>query len=431
MLVTADPTALLTPQGRELLARLAEDQPAGREGSPLAQAERLRREYPAELVALAMAQHELRLAAVAKFSRAAEMLFTRAGYEQSSSEAIARYRAARLAGARRGAGRVADLCCGIGGDLIALAGAGEVLAVDRDEVHARLALHNAAVYGQAEQVAAVVSDVRDVRLTGLAAVFIDPARRTGPGTASAAGAHRFRAGTSEPPLDWCLALTGQVEAVCIKAAPGIPGELIPPGWEAEFIAEARDLKEAVLWSPSLATAPVAHPASAVGPAPGGGPRRRRTVLVPHAVAGRAIRSRACTLVAHPGDPVPLREPGQYLLDPNPAVTRAGLVEDLARELGGDVAKIDPQIAFLTLDRDVRTPFARTLRVKHSAPWHEKQFAKRLRELDVGAVDIRRRGLAGDVDQIRRRLKLAGKTRATIVITRVNDKPWGLICTDPD
>ena len=99
-----------------------------------------------------------------------------------------------------------------------------------------------------------------------------------------------------------------------------------------------------------------------------------------------------------------------------------LVEDLARELGGDVAKIDPHIAFLTLDRDVRTPFARTLRVEHSAPWHEKRFAQRLRELDVGAVDIRRRGLAGDVHQIRRRLKLAGKTRATIVITRVNESP---------
>jgi hypothetical protein len=332
------------------------------------------------------------------------MLFTRAGYEQSSSEAIAGYRAGRLSRASR----VADLCCGIGGDLIALAAASDVLAVDRDETHARLALHNAAVYGRAERVTAVVADVRDVRLTGVGAVFIDPARRAGPGAAT--GARRFRAGTSEPPLDWCLALTAQVGAVCIKAAPGIPVELIPPAWEAEFIAEARDLKEAVLWSPSLASAPdAAHG------------RRRATVLTPSAPR---------TLVAHPGDPVPLREPGEYLLDPNPAVTRAGLVEDLARALGGDIAKIDPQIAFLTLDSDVRTPFARTLRVKHSAPWHEKQFAKRLRELDVGAVDIRRRGLAGDVDQIRRRLKLAGKARATIVITRVNDKPWGLICTDP-
>ena len=81
---------------------------------------------------------------------------------------------------------------------------------------------------------------------------------------------------------------------------------------------------------------------------------------------------------------------------------------------------------------MRTPFARTLRVLDSAPWNEKQFAKRLRELGIGAVDIRRRGLAGDVDQIRRRLKLAGTTRATVVITRVNDKPWGLICpTAPD
>jgi hypothetical protein len=105
------------------------------------------------------------------------------------------------------------------------------------------------------------------------------------------------------------------------------------------------------------------------------------------------------------------------------------VEDLARDLGGDTAKIDPQIAFLTRDRNVETPFARTLRVQYSAPWNEKSFAKRLRELDIGAVDIRRRGLAGDVDQIRRHLKLSGKARATVVITRVNDKPWGLICAD--
>ncbi len=423
--MSTDPAALLTPQGAELLSRLA----AGRDAatSPLALAERLRREYPAGLVAAAMAQQELRRAAEAKFSRAAQMLFTRAGYEQSSSETVAGYRAGRL----RHASRVADLCCGLGGDLIALAAGSDVLAVDRDETHARLALHNAAVYGRAGHATAVVADVRDVRLAGIDAVFIDPARRSGPGAASAgnvsagnvsAGAgRRFRAGTSEPPLDWCLALAGQVEAVCVTAAPGLPGELIPPAWEAEFIAEGRDLKEAVLWSPSLAAGPSAStPEGANGP-------RRATVLAPSA-AGDALRS--YTLVACPGDPVPLREPGEYLLDPNPAVTRAGLVEDLARGLGGDAAKVDPKIAFLTLDRDVRTPFARTLRVRYSAPWHERQFAGRLRELDVGAVDIRRRGLAGDVDQIRRRLKLAGRARATIVITRVSDKPWGLICTDP-
>ena len=72
-----------------------------------------------------------------------------------------------------------------------------MLAVDRDETHARLALHNAAVYGRADRVTAVVADVRDVRLAGVDAVFIDPARRSGPGTASAGpagAARRFRAG---------------------------------------------------------------------------------------------------------------------------------------------------------------------------------------------------------------------------------------------
>jgi hypothetical protein len=425
-----DPTVLLTPQGQELLARLAAEPEAG----GLALAVRLRREYPADLVAAATAQHELRLAARPKFSRAADMLFTRAGYEQSSSEPIARYRAERFGDARR----VADLCCGIGGDLLALAAGREALAVDRDEVHARLALHNAAVYGVAGNVVAVVADVRDVSLSGLDAVFIDPARRSGDGTASAsdsarpriavggaAGAssgtvQRFRAGRSEPPLDWCLALADQVPAIGIKAAPGLPLDLVPDSWEAEFIADGRDLKEAVLWSPALATARLANTASPASPA--SAPALRRATVL----SGSGVHS----LVACPGPPVPLTEPGEYLLDPNPAVTRAGLVEDLARSLGHTVAKIDPRIAFLTLDRPARTPFARTLRVLDSAPWNEKRFAKRLRELGIGAADIRRRGLAGDVDQIHRRLRLSGPNRAMIVITRVNDRPWGLICADP-
>jgi hypothetical protein len=50
----------------------------------LALGTRLRREYPADLVAAALTQHELRLSARAKFGRAMRMLFTRAGLEQSS-----------------------------------------------------------------------------------------------------------------------------------------------------------------------------------------------------------------------------------------------------------------------------------------------------------------------------------------------------------
>ena len=321
---------LLSPLGKELLDCLAEQEVTP--DSVLRIGSQLRRRYPAGLVADAMAQHELRLQARAKFSRAMQMFFTRPGLEQSSSEVTARHHAGRYAAL----GAVADLCCGIGGDTLALAGDGRsVLAVDRDPLHLRMAQANATACGVDSVITTAASDVRDVDLAGVAGVFIDPARRS--------GTRRLRAGESEPPWPWCLGLAGQVAAVGIKAAPGLPRDLVPGGWELEFVAVRRDLKEAVAWSPALATA-----------------------------AGRAtILPEGHTLTPQPGAEVPVRAPGEYLLDPNPAVTRAGLVEELARLLGA--WKIDERIAFLSADVAMDTPFGRTLRVIDSAPWNQKQL----------------------------------------------------------
>lgn len=379
--------ALLSPQGHDLLERL--DAAAVTPATALRASSTLRAEYPADLVADALAQHELRAQAHAKFGRAGQMFFTRSGLEQASSEATARYRVRRYAGARQ----VADLCCGIGGDLIALAGHRPVLAVDIDPLHLRMAQANAEVYGVAGNVRAVRADVRDVGLSSVDAVFIDPARRS--------GERRMRAGESEPPLRWCLGLAGQGGAAGIKAAPGLPHDEVPAGWELEFIAIRRDLKEAVAWSPAMATA-----------------TRRATVL-----PGEH------TLIPAPGPPVPVRAPGEFLCDPSPAVTRAGLVEELARELAA--WKIDERIAFLSCDTPLRTPFGRGLRVIDSGPWNQKRLPAKLRELDIGVVDIRRRGLAGDVGQLLRRLRLTGSRRATVVMTRAKDRPWGLICVDAE
>ncbi|MGH3934375.1 MAG: THUMP-like domain-containing protein [Pseudonocardiaceae bacterium] len=377
---------LVTPTGQDLLDRLARLEVTPE--TELRVAALLRRDYPAELVTEACGQHELRCRARAKFTRAQRMYFTRAGLEQATAEVIARHRATRFTGASR----VADLCCGIGGDLVALADRGEVIAVDRDLLHLRMATLNADAYGVADAVTAVHADVRDVDLSGIDAVFIDPARR-GQG-------RRMRAGRCEPPLSWSTGVADRVEAVGIKAAPGISYDEIPAGWEVEFIADRRELKEAALWSPALAAG-----------------SSRATILPEGHV-----------LLPRPGAEVEHRDPGAFLLDPNPAVTRAGLVEDLARGLGA--WKIDPRIAFLSSDAPLHTPFARTLRVLDSGPWDQKALASRLRALDIGSIDIRRRGLAGDIDALHRQLEPHGTRHATLVMTRVSHHPWALICVDP-
>jgi SAM-dependent methyltransferase len=383
---TARLEELLSPRGRELLDRLKQEDVTP--DTALAVSERLRAHYPAELVREALAQHELRMRAEPKFSRAGQMFFTRAGLEQASAELVARHRASRYPDAEQ----VADLCCGIGGDLIALAASHPVLAVDHDRLHLRMAQANAEAYGVASRVTTLLADVRDADLNGVRAVFIDPARRTDRG--------RLRAGDSQPPLDWCVRLADRVGRVAIKAAPGLPHEAVPPGWELEFVALGRELKEAVAWSPAQATA------------------ARRATILP---AGDE-------LVQAPGDePGDVRPPGEFLFDPNPAVTRAGLVRELGAMIGA--WQIDRQIAFLSADSGIRTPFARVLRVIDSGPWQQKRLPARLRALDIGSVDIRRRGLAGDVELLRRQLRLSGSRRATLVMTRVNDRPWALVCVD--
>jgi hypothetical protein len=380
--------ALLSARGRALLEALPPPGPLD-PAEELRLGTRLRAEHPAWLVAAALGQRELRGRARAKFPLAERMWFTRHGLEQASAAPLASHRAARYAGFRR----VGDLCTGVGGDLCALAPGRTALAVDLDPVHLRMARENARLHGAGE-VAAACADVRGLRLPPSLAVFVDPARRM--------GARRLPAGESRPPLAWCLALAERVAAVGVKAAPGLPLGLVPPGWEVELLADRRELKEAVLWSPALATT-----------------GRRATVLPgPH------------TLAARPGPPVPCRPPGAFLLDPNPAVTRAGLVEELARRL--DAWRLDPRIAFLSADAPLRTPFGRPLRVDASLPWNLKRLRQVLRERRVGAVEVRKRGSPVDAGELAARLRLRGEERAVVVLTRVAGRPWALVCGEaPD
>ena len=407
--------ALRGPAGRSLLA---EAEAAYDERAAITLATRLRRAHPADLVAAALTQVSLRRRARTKFGTDADrMFFTRDGLEQATTAGVAAYRAGRIAtvlgtGAeggpaggspgQAGPARVADLCCGIGGDLLALARAGlAVTAFDRDPLTAEVARANLAALADPADPADVrveVADVTDVDRSEYAGVVADPARRSGRGRV-------FDPADYSPP--WSFVTDLLTGTACVKTAPIIPHSLIPAGVEAEWISEGREVKEAALWSGALRSRAART----------GEPVRRRATVLP-AAAG-------LTDADDPGE-APVSEPLGYLYEPDGAVIRAGLVTAVAPLVDG--ALLHPKIAYLTSDRQVPTPFATAYRVEEALPYDVKVLKRAVRARDVGALTVKKRGVDVEPDVLRKRLAPRGSTAATLVVTRTAGGTVALLVT---
>ncbi|WP_436947718.1 THUMP-like domain-containing protein [Streptomyces sp. SudanB52_2052] len=380
-----DLALLLTPEGRALLDEVRDTDPA----RELAVATRLRREHPAELVSAALGQARLRQRAAVKFGAedAGRMFFTPNGVEQSTRASVAAYRARRMADS--GVTSVADLCCGIGGDAIALARAGiRVLAVDRDPLAAAAARANADALGLAGLIEVREADVTEVDTAGYDAVFVDPARRGGRGRI-------FDPEAYSPPLSWAVSAARRAPHAALKIAPGIPHEAVPEDAEAEWISDGGDVKEAVLW---------------FGTEPGA----VRATLLP---GPRTLLSRALP------DP-PVRPPGRYLYEPDGAVIRAHLVAEVADQVDGGL--LDATIAYVTADAPRPTPYATAYEITDHLPFNVKKLKALLRERQVGTLTVKKRGSAVEPEELRKKVKPQGPNAATVFLTRVAGAPAMLI-----
>ncbi|MEV5980031.1 methyltransferase domain-containing protein [Streptomyces sp. NPDC052114] len=382
--------ALRTEEGRALLDEVRDVDPA----QELAAATRLRREHPAPLVSAALAQARLRQRAVAKFSAedAARMFFTPNGVEQATRTSVAAYRAERFKAL--GVRSLADLCCGIGGDAIALARAGvSVLAVDRDPLTCAVARANAEVLGLDGLIEVREADVTDVDTSAHDAVFVDPARR------SSKRGRIFDPESYSPPLSWAVGTALKAPRAALKIAPGIPHQAVPAEAEAEWISDGGDVKEAVLWFGT------------------GAPASHRATLLP---GGATLWSPLATL---PPDPE-VRPVGRYLYEPDGAVIRAHLVARVAEEVAGGL--IDETIAYVTSDARHDSPYATAYEITDQLPFNVKKLKALLREREVGILTVKKRGSAVEPEELRRKVKPQGRNAATVFLTRVAGAPTMLI-----
>ena len=361
-----------------LLERVAE----GRGGlSQLAWQKTLRREFTDDLVRAAIGLIELRQRASSKFSRAAEMWFDRQGLEQSTAELIARHKAQRFTGP------VTDLCCGIGSDTIALAAHHPVTALDLNPAILLRMSWNAELYGVGERITPVCADVlSQTDLTGL--VHVDPDRRPG----SAGRVSRIE--DYVPPLEWLRALTERCAGGAIKVGPASNFGGKFPDTQVELISLNGECKEATVWFGSLA----------------GDAAFRATVLPSGA-----------SLAGHPLDcSAPRAGVQRFVYDPDPAVVRAGLVDQCAEELG--LARLDDAEEYLTSETLVHSPFVHAFEVLADLPNNDRDLRAFLRQSPASSAEIKCRHIPIQAEVLRRKLPFVatGEPR-TILFARIAGK----------
>ncbi|WP_127782647.1 class I SAM-dependent methyltransferase [Rhodococcus sp. X156] len=331
----------------------------------------------------------LRRRAVAKLTEAQHWLFTDDALQQATPTLVARHRAQRLAGRD-----VHDVTCSVGAELAELTGvAGRVLGSDLDPVRLAMAAHNVAgvALARADALAPVSRDT---------VVLADPGRRDTRG-------RRHDPAALQPPLPALLEVY-RGRDLAVKCAPGLDVDLLDWAGEVELVSLDGGVREACLYSAGLSS-----------PGHQGPVHRRATVL--------SSRDAAWTITDAEPDDTDVRPVGEWIVEPDGAVVRAGLVRHYGARHG--LGQLDSHIAYLT--GDVPPPGVRAFRVLEELAYSEKALRQALRRRGASSVEILVRGLDVDPAVLRPRLKLAGRSGGpalSVVLARIGDAHRAYVCT---
>ena len=90
--------------------------------------------------------------------------------------------------------------------------------------------------------------------------------------------------------------------------------------------------------------------------------------------------------------------------------------------------MDPDIAYLTADQRVDTPFARAWAVEAWFPFNLKRLRAYLRERSVGQVVVKKRGSPLQPETLIRDLRLTGDQERVIILTHLRGRHIVVVCT---
>lgn len=380
---------LVSPGGLELLNLVCQLKP--KEEDYLLHFQRLSRQFSPNLVQAALETAILRQKASVKFPFAEHLFFTRDALEQASAWDIAFYRAKRYARFER----VFDLGCSVGCDSLALSQFLPTIGLDRDPLRLAMAQANLRFVNRAKAAEVILADL-NVSIpvsweNPHQALFFDPARRED-------GKRLHHVEQYQPPLHLIQIWRERFPNLGVKVSPAVNlEELSQYDCEVEFISRAGELKEAVLWFGELRSAAF------------------RATILPTQVSMSGEADLANNL-----EKTSISPPRQYLYEPDPAILRARLVRSLATQL--NAGQLDADIAFLTSDQLIPTPFARVWEVEGWMSFNVKKLREYLRSRNVGKVTVKKRGSPVVPQELEQQLKLKGTEERILFLTHYDGKP---------
>ena len=344
-----------------------------------------------ELLRFALNQAALKQRGIQKFGElATDLMFTEAGLEQATRLEVATWHARKFASA--GIATITDLGAGIGADSIAFCQAGLITTSIENHPEAFLALeHNIRNYPGCK---ALNQDVEQTAIE-TQGVWLDPARRDQ--DRKSLTPQRLQPEMFSPNLDVVFEIATK-HAAGVKLAPAFPHEMIPKDFEANWVSHSQDLVELTLWGAPLGT-----------------PGVKKAVQVAETV----LEFEGVHQLA------PIAKLSNFIFEPDVSLIRSHLIGAFANQHGLEL--IAENIAYLTSDVQLESPWLKSYRVIDVLPLDEKTIRTYCHKNQIGTLEIKKRGVDITPEQLRPKLKLKGAGTATLILTRVGSARQAIVC----
>lgn len=331
-------------------------------------------------------------------------LATDRAVQQASDRATAAYKARRYPASAS----IYDVCCGVGGDSLALRQYGAVVAVDSDPAMAAMVAANLAQRPAPHPAAVVCTAAERLTLAGTANyLHIDPDRR--PGEQRTIQVEHY-----QPGLDVVQRLIHAAQGAAVKLA---PAAILPPVWQGrcqqEWISHRGSVRQQVAWFGDLI------PTS--GPAASGSAARVATRVAADGVA-QSFASEDWQQAVEAT--VSLQE---WIVELDGAVRAAGLSAAFAG--ANDLLAMGDVTGFYTAACCPQHPLATAYQVLWNGAADLKQIKRAAVGLGVKLLEIKVRGPEHRPETLRGRLA-DKKTRhappATLLLGRCGRRTYAVI-----